>query len=190
MKNYSLMPARKFLSNREGIAATEFALLLPVMITVFFGMLELSDLMTMNRRVAVAVNTMADLTAQTGELTHNDVDDLMDGITEIIEPHDTSAIGINLVSVIKVDGDPVVHWSYDESGTEPYTAGSAFNVLSDNTLITDSGSVIVIEFTYPFVPRFAGHFVTAPFTFNRRAIRWPRLTTRVQLCDNSNNCTT
>ena len=177
---------------RNGVAATEFALLMPVLVILFFGMLELSDLMTMNRRVAIAVNTMADLTAQTESVTRNDLDNLIDGVFAIIETNDTSNLKVNIVSV-ELDGNasPVVHWSQDIDGNEPYPAGSAYDKLDDDSVVPSTGSVIVVEITYPFVPRFAGHFVTAPFTFSRMALRWPRLSRKVQLCENDGtNCTT
>ena len=191
MKKSFLRLARQGLKCRSGMAATEFALLLPALTVLFFGMLETSDAMLMNRRVAVAVNTMADLAAQTEDLTYNDVDNLIDGVKTIIEPHDPGVLSINLVSVeLDDDDNPVVHWSRNQDGNEPYTTDAGYVGLSDDTVLNENGSLIVVEMTYPYTPPFTDFFVKNPFNFTRQSVRWPRLSPKVQLCDNDGqNCT-
>ena len=107
------------------MAATEFALLLPVLLIIFFGVVEGSDALSVNRRVALASNTLADLATQETELQTSDADDLFTGVEQIINVTG-AAMDIRLISVIAgdCDGDgtddgPSVHWSYDNSGTEP-----------------------------------------------------------------------
>ena len=196
--------------NRDGMAATEFALLVPVMVTLFFGVLELSDAMTMNRRVAIASNTVVDIAAQTEEITPNQVNSLIDGIAPILEPADTLNLNIKLISVIVDDDDnPRVHWSLEwqednDAGTNnmksepPYAEGDLYPHLStsfvndpDGLVRLENRSLLVLEMDFPFTPRFAGWFVSDPINFERYTKRAPRLNPRVQLCDNSgNNCTT
>lgn len=190
-------------ADKSGMAATEFALLLPIMTLLFFGILELSEGMTANRRVAVAVNSAADLAAQSQQLSPDQVDGLMESVIAILEPAETEEVNINLVSVIlNGDGDPIVHWSLhwkdDVQPTAPYTAGEDYDKLTESFTTSANGlarlqnrSLIVVEMTYPYEPQFAKYFVSDPIQFDRQAKRAPRLVTRVQLCDNSgNNCTT
>jgi|GEM_PF-917483 len=190
-------------ADKSGMAATEFALLLPIMTVLFFGILELSEGMTANRRVAVAVNSAADLAAQSQQLSPNQVDGLMESVIAILEPSDTEDVNINLVSIIlNGDGDPIVHWSVhwkdDVQPTAPYTVGEEYDKLTEAFTTSANGlarlqnrSLIVVEMTYPYEPQFARYFVSDPIQFDRQAKRAPRLVTRVQLCDNSgNNCTT
>jgi len=177
---------------RNGMAATEFALLLPVMTTLMFGILELSDAMTINRRVAIAANTIADLTAQSEAVTYQDVNDLIEGVESIIDlPNDISGLEVNLVSVLlDGDGDPVVHWSRDRTGAEPYSEGAEYTGLDDDTVISDSGSLIIVEMSQPYAPRFTRRFVGDSFTFSHKTVRWPRLSPHVQLCEDvDTNCT-
>ncbi len=176
---------------KKGMAATEFALLLPVLITLFFGMLETSDVATENRRVAIAVNTISDLAAQSTELTYDDVTNLIDGALTILDPAASATLNVNIISVISdpVNG-PEVHWSRDELGAQPYTPGDQYTKLGDDAVLSALGSLIIVEITYPYSPPFTSYFVSAPVVFTKTSIRWPRLVNRVQLCDNSNNCTT
>ncbi len=194
---------RRVASDRSGMAATEFALLLPIMVVLFFGILELSEGMTANRRVAVAVNTAADLAAQSLQLSPTEVDGLMESVIPILEPATTSAVDINLVSIIlDADGDPIIHWSLhwnnDVQPTAPYVVGEEYTKLTSDFRNSPNGlarlqnrSMIIVEMTYPYAPQFAKYFVSDPIPFSRDAKRAPRRVTRVQLCDDSgNNCTT
>jgi Flp pilus assembly protein TadG len=189
-KNLQLL--RNFSSCKKGMAATEFALLLPVMFTLFFGMLETSDVATENRRVAIAVNTISDLAAQSTMLTYDDINNLIGGALQILDPAAGTVLNVNVVSVIlDPNNGPVVHWSRDELGAQPYTPGDQYTSLNDNTVLSALGSLIVVEITYPYSPPFTSYFVSSPVLFAKTSIRWPRLASRVQLCDNNGaNCTT
>lgn len=175
----------------RGMAATEFALLSPVLVLLFFGVLEAADAMTINRRVALSANTLADLVAQSEEVTPTDLNSLIIGVLEILEPNDTDSMTVNIVSVIADgDGDPIVHWSRDKDGGEPYSAGAAYPNLTDPSILTTSSSLIVVELTYPYTPQLTYRVIGSPINFNRKTIRWPRLAERVQLCVSPGNCTT
>ncbi len=194
---------RRAVADRSGMAATEFALLLPIMVVLFFGILELSEGMTANRRVAVAVNTAADLAAQSQQLSPSQVDGLMESVLPILEPATVNDVDINLISIIlDAEGDPIVHWSLhwnnDVQPSPPYTAGAEYTDLTEAFMNSPNGltmlqnrSMIIVEMSYPYEPQFAKYFVSDPIPFDRAAKRAPRRVTRVQLCDDSgNNCTT
>jgi Flp pilus assembly protein TadG len=54
---------RKFWQATEGLAAVEFAFILPVMVIMFLGLVETSNYVTTARRVASVASTGADLAA-------------------------------------------------------------------------------------------------------------------------------
>ncbi len=191
MRNRFLNGWKDLQSCTSGLAATEFALLLPVLVILFFGLVEASNAMTVNRKVAISSNTLADLAAQSDELRISEMDDLFEGVMTIVEPNDPTGLQLTLVSVIlDDDDDPIVHWSRDHTGATPYAQGASYTNLSDDDVVSDIGSIIVVEMTYTYTPSLTGHFISSPIVFNRQSIRWPRLTNRVQLCDDANNCTT
>lgn len=192
MKQTFTTELRRLARAESGLAATEFALLLPVMVTLFFGLVEVSDAMTVNRKVAISANTLADLVAQTEQIEVDQMDDLFGGVLTIVEPNDPAGMQLTLVSVVQdVDGDPIVHWSRNHAGATPYVPGADYTGLDDATVLTSSGSLIVVEMTYNYSPSLTSYFVSAPIVFDRTSIRLPRLSSRVQLCDaNGENCTT
>lgn len=187
-------PFSTFSSDRRGMAATEFALLLPVMLILFFGVVEGSDALTKARRVTLAANTLADLAAQETDLLESSADSLFVGVEEIIDV-DGAIMDIRLVSVVfdDTDGDgtpdsPVVHWSYDNAGSAPYAAGDVYTSLPNPALVDVDASIVVAEIDYPYTSPFTHYFISG-VTFDRIATRWPRRSLRVQLCSSPGNCT-
>lgn len=178
----------RFIRDRDGIAATEFALILPLLTILFFGVVEGSDALAQSRRVSLAVNTLADLAAQETELLTSDVDSLFTGVEEIAETNG-AAITVRLVSVIaNPDGDPMVHWSRDNSGAQPYAPGADYTHLSNNALLDADASLIVAEIEYEYNSKLT-KMVIKDVNFGEVATRWPRRAAHVELCTAPNTCT-
>lgn len=181
--------AAGFGGDRAGMAATEFALLFPILVMLLFGVVEGSDVLSASRRVSLAVNTLADLTSQETEILESSVDDLFEGVEQIVEPDAGAAMSIRLVSVIADEnGDPVVHWSRDNSGGAPYAPGSDYDGLPDPALLDVNASIIVGEISFPYRSKLTQHFIST-ITIEKLATRWPRQSLRVQLCSAPGNCT-
>lgn len=186
---------RRFVACAAGVAATEFALVLPMTMLLFFGMLEGSNLLLTSRRLAHASNTLADLVAQQPQITHAELADVMIGVRRELEPSDTSTLTMRVISVIRDPGDPskaIVHWSRDHDGATPYTAGAEYTALGSVQSVNSIASLIVVEFSYIYDSGLTSKVFDRPYTFDRLTRRWPRVSTRVQLCDNASpaNCTT
>ena len=59
---------KRFRRSRDGMAAAEFAMLLPVLLTLFFGVMEFSLALACRADVANVASTAADLVAQDGTI--------------------------------------------------------------------------------------------------------------------------
>lgn len=180
--------AALFRRRDDGIAATEFALILPLMIAIFFGMLEVSDAMMAGRRVQTAVNSLADLVSQERDITTAEIDDIMVGVTRMLAPTNGSAVAMRVTSVIVDPADPnklKVRWSRDNSGGTPYAANSDFIRLADKTVVNGGASLIVGEVSYSHASALTHMFVTSPRTMSQIVSRWPRRTSEVVICGGS-----
>lgn len=172
-------------SRQSGLATTEFALLMAFfLMPLLWGLLEASEAMTVNRRVTAAVNGLADLTAQSEELSEADLDALIDNMSTVVNPDSgTHPLTINVVSVVlDGDGNPTVDWSRDDSQAAPYTAGSSYANLGEQTLLVPGASLVVVEMRYEYKLSFFSNFFSDPVVFRRQAIRYPRLVNQVTLC--------
>ncbi len=178
-----------FLQSCAGLAALEFALFAPMMVVLFFGIVEGSNAFAVSRRVSLAVNTLADLASQEAQLDAAQISDLFEGVEQIIQQGSITA-EVRLVSVI-IDPDTdeiVVHWSRDNSGSEPYAPGSEYTGLADPSLLDSSTSLVVGEVEYTYSSALTKRLI-APIDFNKMATRWPRRSARVQFCQAPDDCT-
>jgi len=62
-----------FAANQQGTSVVEFALLLPLMLTMYFGSIEVTDAISADRQVTLVAGTVADIAAQYQTVTATDV---------------------------------------------------------------------------------------------------------------------
>jgi hypothetical protein len=82
-----------------------------------------------------------------------------------------------------------VHWSVDNAGNTPYAAGQAYDRLGDNLSVRSEASVILVEMDYGYASGLVGKVFSNPFDFTQKAVRWPRKSSRVQICQTSDPAT-
>ena len=59
--------------DRKGLAAIEFAMLVPIMLVMFFGVVELSSGVAVDRKVTLVARTLSDLTSQSSSIDNTDL---------------------------------------------------------------------------------------------------------------------
>jgi Flp pilus assembly protein TadG len=113
---------RRLAPNQSGTVAVEFALLLPIMITLFLCCLEVTNLVMAYLRVNAAVQTAADLVSQQQKTLQNaDVIDYASGAQDIMFPLPAANLTVAFASVVWAGGVP----SPSTNGTSaPNAAGS------------------------------------------------------------------
>lgn len=140
---------RRFHHRDDGIAAVEFALVLPVLLLVLMGVIELSNVMMAERKLLNAMQSTADLIGQKTDITHTDLNDIFYAARLTMNPLDTTALTIGVASVRFDDstGDPTLDWSSSWNG------GS---VQNPTTLAVGRGeagaSIIIVSGAYSYSP--------------------------------------
>jgi Flp pilus assembly protein TadG len=179
---------RSFWRDRRGLAAIEFAFIAPVMIVLFFGVVEGSNALSVSRRVTQATNTLADLASQETELTPAQLDDLFSGVTQIIGEGAVS-IDIRLASIAydAVDDRIEVRWSRDNLGAQPYAPDTEYTRLSNASVLDAGASLIVAEVRFNWTPTLTSVIIPG-VAFDKFSMRWPRRAARVQFCVAPGSC--
>ena len=163
---------RRFWRNTQGLAAVEFALILPIMLALYFGTLETADALTASRRVANVAETAADLVAQQTTVSTSDVNDVFAASAAILTPYDTTAVKITITSVVASSTNvTTVAWSSAYGGATARTVNST--VTLPTGLTTAGTSVIMAEVTYSYASPI-GHFIIGPITMSEKAYLRPR----------------
>ena len=62
-------PIRRLLRDKRGVSAVEFAMLLPLMVTLYLGGVEVSQAVAIDRKVTLVARSLGDLVAQATTVT-------------------------------------------------------------------------------------------------------------------------
>ncbi len=147
---------RAFREDLSGTSAVEFAFILPVMVVLYFGCVEISQAVSLNRKVTAASSAAGDLVAQASVITAGEMDDIIDATEAIIAPYPIAPLETIVSSVwINEDGDASVIWSCAENATKR-AAGSPVEIPED--LLIPETSLIMAEIDYVYVSPFSDLF--------------------------------
>lgn len=139
----------RFRRDRRGVSAVEFALILPILMLMYFGLGELCEAMMAQRRCAHATSAIGDLASQSTSLASSDVSDIFAASSTIMAPFSTSPLKMRLTSVTgNSSGTPKVDWSCATNGLTAKTVGSTFSGLPSGLVSKSGDSVIVAEGQY------------------------------------------
>jgi Flp pilus assembly protein TadG len=181
---------RSWRCDQDGIAAVEFAMLLPVMITLFFGVVEVSLALLCRADVSKMASTAADLISQANTLNSADLGNVYAAAGTILYPYyDPSASGsdkpsIRLTSVVDDGSGAVgkdhltgkVAWTCTQAGTgslTPATRAVGSTVTFTQPLMTEGGSVIIAEIAYNYASP-TTKVIAGPINFTNNFYTKPR----------------
>ena len=132
MSRIGFRAALDMFGDRSGLAAIEFAMIVPIMLVMFFGTVEFSSGVAVDRKVTLISRTLSDLTSQTPSsspqaqfATVTDVS-LQNGFTSsiaIIQPYCATPTQAQ-VSEIYVDSNGVATVQWSKAATIPSCASS------------------------------------------------------------------
>lgn len=142
-------PLKRFRGAQSGLAATEFALMVPILLLILLGIIEFSNALSVKRKLLNAVQTTADLITQQTDVTAADLDTFFLGGQLALAPFDTTKLTLGVASVRYDDdtGDPYLDW------TDNYNGGSVFEPLVKAAGHGSAGdSIIIVSGTYAYSP--------------------------------------
>jgi Flp pilus assembly protein TadG len=160
---------RRFLCGAQsGVAALEFALVLPFLIILYLGTAEVSIALMASRKLSLSTAAMAELTSFSGTINAATAANILEASRAMLEPFDATSL-TQRVSALVVDADGVarVAWSVG-AGIEGLAAGTAVDVPAD-LRVPDEGLVMAeaqldyvspMAFTMPGLRQFSElHFI-------------------------------
>jgi Flp pilus assembly protein TadG len=140
----------RFARAHGGLAATEFALLLPAMLTLYFGVTEVADGLIANAKTSSLAATAADLAAQNDKLCNSEMDDIFAALNAIMFPYPTANTKVVISSLYDAGSNQIkVGWSDALNGT-PRTVGSVVTIPTGLVTSGSGESVILAEVTYNY----------------------------------------
>ncbi|MBN8967992.1 MAG: pilus assembly protein [Rhizobiales bacterium] len=171
-----------FARDARGIAAIEFALIVPVMLMIFFGAIQVSTGFAVERKVTMVTRTVSDLISQASQISDIDIANAFVMAGAVMTPYPATPIQA-IVSQIYIDANKVakVKWSRASNAT----ARGCNDVITLPTgLQVPNTYLIMSEVTYNFRP-VVGHdsalnYISPVFPLHDRTFTRPRQSLSVQ----------
>ena len=180
----------RFPAHQAGVAATEFALILPIMVSMYLGTVEVTQGVLAKRRVNMLARTLADLTSQSANFSSTGLNTVFDAATAVMAPLDTTPLKMRISSIIITpQGKTCVDWSKAVNDT-PLAAGSPVTIPSGliDTTATSWQSIVMAEVQYLYTPVMS-YVITGPITIkDSPAYMRPRSSTRVTIDGVADGC--
>ena len=142
---------RKLRQRQGGVAAVEFAFILPIMLTTFFGLVETTQGVMVDRKVTLLNRTLADIASQTVAVNDAERNNMFNAARTTISPFPENAVSMTFSSVvIAANGTAKVCWTETQGSMTGLAPGATITLPTG--LNVPSSSLIISKSNYPYTP--------------------------------------
>lgn len=173
-----------FFDNTAGTAGIEFAVMIPMILTMFMGVVEISNYIMVNDRTEKVAHSIADYVAQEETITTAQLNTIMDSAAEIMSPFEFGDRGhVIITSVHRNAGEePKVAWQYEGGGTlhnmeSKFGSTGNLSPLPSGFTLNERDTVIIAEVYYQPRALVTEMFSPSNETMYKYAFYKPRLGT-------------
>jgi Flp pilus assembly protein TadG len=163
----ALALARSYRADKKGVAAIEFAFIVPIMLVMFIGAVELSQAIAVDRRVTQAASSIADLAARKEtSITQLEITDILRIGGYIIAPYNQAPLQVVVRNISSSSTDATStkqSWqcTFSAAGTNPTPVCTCMNETYSIPpgLVSTTDSVVVAEVNYTYTPLVFDYFL-------------------------------
>lgn len=175
--------ARRRLSGDErGVSAVEFALLLPLMITLFFGGTELTQAITIYRKIGHTASVLGDLVSQVSSMNNTEMTNVFNASKAVMSPYSSTDAKM-MVAAVSWNGTAwKVEWVKTQNGGGTgWTQGSAppTGKAPPDSLKSTTQWVIVSQVDYTYNSAFSQVWNTTSIAMSDTAYLRPRVSSTI-----------
>jgi Flp pilus assembly protein TadG len=157
--------AKEFVADKRALAAVEFAIIVPLMLVMFFGTVEISSAVAIDRKVTLIARTLSDLTSQSsGTVTDTNFQNSFFSATRIVRPYDSNPL-TGTISQIYIDANNIAKIQWSKTATVTNSApvlatsplptrapGTIVTAMIPSTLLIANSYLILGEASYLYTP--------------------------------------
>ena len=156
MRRGLLSKLQGFRAGRDGLAAVEFALILPFMLLLLFGGFEYGRYASVSRKVTLTTRAVADLTTQYVTMSGNDMQTVLGASAQIFAPYATDRLAI-VVSELSTNGAGLatVVWSKTLNGV---ALSPGQTVAVPPAVAQPNGFLVLCQVSYDYAPVIAAAY--------------------------------
>ena len=171
---------RNFSVDTRAVAAVEFAIVVPFMLLLYVGGVELGNGLAISVKVSETAHTVADLVSRNACVTDSSLNTMFGASSATIAPYSSTEVSV-VVSEISTDanGKATVTWSKALNGTpltlnQPVTLPAALGTPSPPNI-----SLILGQVTYQYTPGL-GYTISGTLPIADSYYLYPRVSSVVQ----------
>ncbi len=160
-------PTPSFFENDSGMPAIEFALVMPFLIFMYFGLIDVTGLISFNRKITASAGATADLVAQSrNDILKSVIVDDYNATAMIMAPTPIADVRVEVWAFRNVGGTITKTWSTNNGsgpscGVQPSTATMMPLMVAGNDVIVARSCM---NWT-PYVGGFLGTTILGATTF-------------------------
>jgi Flp pilus assembly protein TadG len=188
----------RILSHEGGIAAVEFSLILPILVVLWIGGVEVTSALSVDRRLDNLASSIGDLVARSKVVTWADVDQIFTIAPGALYPYcktsaecTTASLSMRVTGVdMDGSGNAKSKWSRASGSVTAYADNTALNTTIAASLRVPNSQIIMSEVYLTYRPA-VGYMITGNLNLNDRMFFVPRLVQYIKLCQSVNpdtNC--
>ncbi len=172
----------EFRKDQSGVAAIEFAYMLPILILMLFGMVEMGRAIQLDRKFDMVTAMTSDMVARqeqfgTSEAERDEIIERMtDAVDHLMLPYDPDRLRLAIIPVARPldeNEDPYIYAGPFIHNEHPTNLSQCENVTNGadlgasdfevTNLVPPGGRIIIVTSQYDFQPLFAKPFTELPF---------------------------
>jgi Flp pilus assembly protein TadG len=166
LKNKGKAALNRFARSTDGVAAVEFALLVPIISMLFIGAVEMSQAVTANRKVTQVGSAAGDLVARASDkIKDTDIVDIMKVGSYLLDPYPVTNLRVN-ISVIGTSttsaSQQKIFWTCAYNATAPNSVTCSCPKQATtvpNGLLAVNDYLVKADVTYGYKPPYFDMFM-------------------------------
>jgi Flp pilus assembly protein TadG len=165
---------RRFVKAKRGVAAIEFAIILPALVVIFLATFDAGRAVAIYMKVRAATYALGAITNQYTTIHDSDMQQILGATAVVLTPYPSAPVVV-VVSELQItaSGTVKVSWSDTLNGavrTSPPTVPSGYK--------KNSTYVIFAEVSYTYTPMF-GYFSSGAITLSDNLYITPRSSAKI-----------
>jgi Flp pilus assembly protein TadG len=144
LKTMRIPNMTRYLKAESGIAAIEFAFIMPFLLLLFFGLVDVTDAVSHNRRITSVANSIGDLAAQNRKsILKTQIDDYFKAASLIMKPDSDSDVRVRVYGYRKNGASAELKWVIDNG--KGAACSKSPDLASMPALMTQGNDLVVSQ---------------------------------------------
>jgi Flp pilus assembly protein TadG len=176
----------RFAKAKQGVAAVEFALILPILVVMLLATFDGGRAIAAYMKMRAATYALASITNQYAKIQSVDMTSILGATSVVMAPYSSGTPAVK-VSQIKINNAGVssVEWSAAQ-GTTARTVPSS--ITPPSAMVVNNSYLILAEVSYTYVPVFGYFGSSSGITFSDSLYVTPRSVSCIVYIPQSSTC--